>query len=87
MKNNNISLKKLNGWKKFKKDLKDKKLGKKRQEEEKKLREAEEESNKETPYIEEMELCDRLISYCQKLVPQELQAEKAPQQDKAEVLK
>jgi len=53
----------------------------------KKLREAEEESNKETPYIEEMELCDRLISYCQKLVPQELQAEKAPQQDKAEVLK
>jgi len=66
---------------------KDKKLGKKRQEEEKKLREAEEESNKETPYIEEMELCDRLISYCQKLVPQELQAEKAPQQDKAEVLK
>jgi hypothetical protein len=51
--------------------LKKKEAWKKREEEWKKQQEAEAEQYKETPYREEIELCERLISYCQKLLPVE----------------
>jgi hypothetical protein len=63
--------------------LKRDQVRKQREEEDRKFREAEEAQNKETPYRVEMELCDLLVNYANKLLPQEATVEAEQPKDKS----
>jgi len=80
-------IREIQWMKKVQDRLKRDQIRKQREEEDKKFREAEENQYKEAPYREEIELCELLIAYLAKLLPQEQSIEAELQKDKSEVLK
>jgi len=79
-------IREIQWMKKIQDRLKRDAVRKAREEEDRKVREVEEAQFKDTPYREEMELCDLLLAYLNKLLPHEQAIETEQGKDKSELL-